>query len=121
MLHNNNECFRGVALWRWVEDFGGIGKVFDLNPFQKFLYGLLIGRKIKANVLANGIGAHSKVEMHRLIQDDLRAVSGVLGPNRFIAGNHVSEEDCAVFGMLAQCLWALPGSPYETIMKSSGK
>jgi hypothetical protein len=48
---------------------------------------------------------------------DLRALSHLLANKKFILGEEASENDCAVFGMLAQALWGTPGSPYEKLLK----
>jgi len=78
-------------------------------------------RRIKQGIKYQGLGLHSTSDMHRLVQEDLRTVSSILGKNKFISGNELGEDDCAVFGFLAQALWGIPGSPYEQLIKSEGE
>lgn len=33
-------------------------------------------------------------------------------------GDKSTELDCALFGMLAQCVWNMPGSPMEQLINS---
>lgn len=51
-----------------------------------------------------------------MTSDDLRAVSVILGNKKFICGDGPCEDDCAIFGVLAQCVWGLPGSCYENLV-----
>ena len=113
--------YRGIALWRWAENYSAINRIFHFTPLQKILIYFTLGRSIRTGSYFHGLGRHPTPEIHRMVQDDLKTVSKILGNNKFIGGNEISEEDCAIFGCLSQCLWGLPGSPYEKIMKSQGK
>ena len=39
----------------------------------------------------------------------------------FLMGSEPCEEDCAVFGLLAQCVWHMPGSPHEMYIKGKNR
>ncbi len=45
----------------------------------------------------------------------------VSGEKLFLMGAEPCETDCAIFGMLSQIKWHMPGSPHETIMKGNIK
>jgi len=40
---------------------------------------------------------------------------------KVLRGDEPCQEDCGIFGMLAQCLWALPESPYEKLLNGELK
>lgn len=44
---------------------------------------------------------------------------GFLGSKQFLMGDKPIEADCAIFGMLAQCLWNCPGSPFEQLLNGN--
>lgn len=64
----------------------------------------------------NGIGKHVPTEIYEMTEDDLQTLSSVLGNKKFFGGDEPCEDDCAIFGGIAQALWAAPGSPFERLM-----
>jgi len=106
----------GLANWRWVKDIQHFGNLVDIPPlrlkFMKFVY----GRKIKNTMYDVGIGRHSYEELVAMMEEDLQNVSTLLGTKKFILGDEPVEADCAIFGMLAQIVWAAQGSPYEKLL-----
>ena len=34
-------------------------------------------------------------------------------------GDKATEVDCAMFGILSQCLWNTPGSPFEQLLQGT--
>lgn len=40
----------------------------------------------------------------------------ISGNKKFFMGDEPCEVDCAIFGMLAQILWSMPGSPHNVLM-----
>ncbi|CAL1527958.1 unnamed protein product [Lymnaea stagnalis] len=70
----------------------------------------------KGRLVSQGIGRHSEQEVTKLMDDDLMAVSTILGNKKFLFGNDVedvTEFDCAVFGQLCQMVWQMPGCHTE--------
>lgn len=65
---------------------------------------------------ALGVTAHTATEIYQITNDDLRAVSKLLGRKKFILGDEACEDDAAIFGVLAECLWGSPGSLMEKLM-----
>jgi len=101
----------GLALER-VWDFHTSRKVTDF-PRPLFLYvKWLVRRRSKAQ----GVGLHSKEDVERIMTKDLRIVSTILGNQKFICGDEPCEFDAGIWSQLAQCVWGLPGSRYETLL-----
>lgn len=77
---------------------------------------LIAPRRMKKRLEAIGIGLHTPAEIYQLTADDLRSVSVILGNKKFICGNDPCEDDSAIFGVLAQSVWGVPGSCFETLV-----
>jgi len=105
----------GLVYFRMIEN---IGKVTDLlhipTAFKLFLP--LMRWNIKKRLDSNGIGKHTPTEIYQMTEDDLRTVSSLLGKKKFFGGDDPCEDDCGVFGCVAQAVWALPGSTYERLV-----
>ncbi|KAK0042031.1 failed axon connections [Biomphalaria pfeifferi] len=70
----------------------------------------------KGRLYSQGIGRHNEEEVTKLMVDDLRALSTILGQRKFLFGNeieNVTEFDCALFGQLCQMVWQMPGCNVE--------
>lgn len=107
-------CHRAVSLWRYVHSGGkGFSEIASLPPsaIPQFLRAAY--KRASTNAWAQGIGRHDKDTVVAIMKKDLEIVSTLLGKKKFILGDEPCEEDCAIFGFLAQALWCLPGSPYE--------
>lgn len=63
-----------------------------------------------------GVGRHSQEEVRHLMSKYLKSVSISLGHKKYFGGDELCQEDCGIFGVLAQCLWDAPESPYEKLM-----
>ncbi len=68
-------------------------------PIAKMLFPL-IRRRMRGQVVGQGIGRHSREEVLRVAIDDLRAVSVFLGDKPFLMGDQPSTVDCTIFGFL---------------------
>lgn len=93
-----------------------ISSVLPVPPLLS-LFIPMVSVKIKPRVEANGIGRHSREDMYQMLKDDLKTVSTVLGDKPFVGGDAPCEDDCAVFGFVAQAAWAMPDSEYDKLVK----
>ncbi|XP_041369205.1 failed axon connections homolog [Gigantopelta aegis] len=71
---------------------------------------------LKKEMWGHGIGRHTDEEIWYIAEHDLRAVASFLENNRFMMGDEPCEVDCAVFGMIAQVRWHMPGSRHEKLL-----
>ena len=94
-----------------------MGEIMTIPPFKLKLMKLLAPRKLKKTLHEQGLGRYPYDDMIRLVQDDLRNVSKFLGTKPYYLGSEMTEVDAAIFGFLAQVLWAAPGSPHEKLIK----
>ncbi len=108
---------RGLVHYRWVKGIEHMGEILVVPPFKLKLMKLLAPRKLKKTLHEQGLGRYPYEDMVRLCEDDLRNVSKLLGTKTYYLGDELTEVDASIFGFLAQCLWAAPGSPYETLLK----
>ena len=107
----------GFALWRYVYSNGSnLPKTFALSPHALKTFHKSVRQRVLATTWAQDIGRHSETEVVNMTKENLRAVSLILGSRKFLLGDEPCEDDCAVFGVLAQGLWANPGCPYERLM-----
>lgn len=68
--------------------------------FQNLFYSMGAS-SMKKKLDVHGIGRHSREEIMSIAMKDLRAVSGILGTNKFMLSDEPSLADAVVFGMLA--------------------
>ena len=105
--------------FRFVERLNETTRLFVRNP-NVFVRGFirLLAKKVRKALYAQGFGRHSQEEVHKLLADDLRSLSAILGRKSFFLGESPTSVDAAVFGFLAQVLWTAPDSPHEALLKT---
>jgi len=104
-----------VALHRWVwDETNAIGRVSNWPSFPPFtIIRWYVGRMINKRAAGQGIGQHPKETIMEFAKKDLKALSEFLGPKTYFFGVDPTSYDCALFGGLAQLMWALPESDFE--------
>ncbi|ESO93973.1 hypothetical protein LOTGIDRAFT_153451 [Lottia gigantea] len=90
-----------LALCRWMYDetdkqWMGLG----------WLVPKFIKRTVKKSTWAAGISRHTQKEVLEIMESDIKAISDILGSQKYIMGNEPTEVDCCVFGFLAQIFYA---------------
>lgn len=90
------------------------------NPL-KHVMSLLISRYMQRTLWSHGIGRHSKEEIYSIAENNLRAVSQLLGKKKFVMGNKPCLLDAAVFGLVSVFLWNVPNSPQAKLIRSELK
>jgi glutathione S-transferase len=88
-----------------------------ISPIQLQVAKYLVARGVRGALKAQGTGRLPYDAMVEAMKEDLRDVSKALGGKSFFFGERPTEADAAVFGFLAQVIWAAPGSPYEVLIK----
>lgn len=89
---------------------GGLGFTFSQKMFQ---------RKMRQNLDGHGLGRHTKEELYQIAEQDLQAVSDLLGDKAFLLGDTISSFDCAIFGLIANILHSGLESPLSTYIKEN--
>jgi glutathione S-transferase len=92
------------------------GKVVGQSGIMFSFFIKVFGRGIANRALTQGIGLHSREEVTKLMTKYFRCASVVLGDRKYFGGDEPCQEDAGIFGILAQCLWGLPDSPYEKLL-----
>ncbi len=80
-----------------------VKEVMPPLPVPSFMQGFVFNMLVKTigkQTHAQGIGRHGKDEVAKLAQQDLKALSDLLGDKPFIMGNEVSEVDPTAFAFL---------------------
>ncbi|XP_077982058.1 failed axon connections homolog [Glandiceps talaboti] len=72
---------------------------------------------LRKKLKAHGIGLHSEEDIYHIAEKDIRALSVFLDDKNFLFGEEPCEEDCAIFGLIAQMVWQLADSPQEALVK----
>ncbi|CAL8096576.1 unnamed protein product [Orchesella dallaii] len=85
------------------------------------LFLMYFRRTVKKRAYDQGIGRHTQKEVTQLMTQNLKSVSIALGNKKYFGGDELCQEDCGIFGVLAQCLWGAPDSPYEELMNNECK
>jgi len=88
----------------------GVGFAFTQKMFQ---------RKMRQNLDSSGLGRHTKEELYKIAEQDLKALSDLLGEKDYLLGDTISTYDCAVFGLCANILYAGLESPLSTYIKEN--
>lgn len=70
----------------------------------------VIARRTRKMAHAQGVGRHSQSEVEQLLEEDLSALSDVLGEKQYMMGDEPTELDCAIFGQVSQVKWHVPKS-----------
>lgn len=110
-----------MALERFVFNPQEFKKVFGRSPIYDTLILTAGGYIANRRAVAQGIGLHSKEQIEEFVTKNLRAVSTLLGNKTFILGEKPCQDDCAVFGQLAQAMWGLPNLNYERLVQSKDR
>jgi glutathione S-transferase len=96
---------------RWLIDENfekGPRQFFNMAPAPiRPIVRVIIRRKVKKMLTAQGLGRHSAVERLELGKGDVDAVSTQLGDNAYLMGNTICGADASVFGCLLSA-----SSPY---------
>lgn len=91
---------------------GGIGFSVSMKMQQ---------RKVRSSLEGQGIGRHTPEEIYKIAEQDILAISKILGDKEYILGDKPSSFDCALFGFLANILWCGLESPLATFINESAK
>jgi len=89
---------------------GGIGFNVSQKMFQ---------RKMRSNLEGHGMGRHVKAEVYQIAEDDLSALSKILGEKEFLLGDKISSFDCAVFGLCANILYCGMDNPMKAYIRDN--
>jgi len=73
-------------------------------PIPKFIIPY-IKYKVEQATWGHGIGRHSEEEIHELMRKNIESISTILGNKPFLLGDEPCEDDCALFGLMAQFVW----------------
>ncbi|XP_046549779.1 failed axon connections homolog isoform X2 [Haliotis rubra] len=108
----------GVSLrWNHYFDLSLMTRAMGM-PYRLVTW--FISRKMTKYAWAQGMGRHSLEEMLEIMHDDLQAISDFMGDKPFLMGEKATEVDCAVFGMLSQVRWNMPGLGEEGVRLVEG-
>jgi len=108
--------FWGGVQYRFMENFAGFSQLFKMPTMVKLVVAPMLRCRIKKRMDSNGMGKHTPTEIYQMTQDDLRTVATLLGKKKFLGGDEPCEDDCGVFGMIAQTVWGFPGSTFERLV-----
>lgn len=91
------------------------------SEIPRLLFALVLrpisSRNVRNQAYGQGMGRHTKDEVYEIGIKDIKAIATYLGDKPFFTGDKATEVDSALFGVLAQFLWASPGSPMEKAIK----
>jgi glutathione S-transferase len=105
-----------AALWgRWIDDtaFGVVGPAF-FGHVPKLLRGpvaALVRRKMRRDLIGQGMGRHGPAEIAARACADLTAVQAMLGDRLFFGGDAPSALDATVYAFLANTLFVAIDTP----------
>jgi len=100
---------------RYVDNFTEYKKLMTqatgigFNVSQK-----MFQRKMRSNLDGHGMGRHAKEEVYKIAEEDLKALSTLLGEKEFLLGDKISTADCTLFGVCANILYSGMESPMKT-------
>jgi len=122
MLHMlESHLLLGLADWRWITGAHTLSQIIAVSGLKGWAMKFHFGRKVSSALWENGFTRHTPTERMVMIRKDLTAISDYLGQKAFILGDEPTEPDAVFFGVLAQFIYAAPGSPYEKIFEEEYK
>lgn len=84
-----------------------------LKPPQSWIIPSVARKRVRAKLVAQGLGRHGDAEIVALACRDLDAVAAQLDAQAFMLGDQPSSLDATAYAFLANLLWA----PYEMPMR----
>jgi len=95
--------------------------LIDPTLQMPFLVRLYMQYAIKNRSEAQGMGEHTPEEIEKLVKNDIRSVSYIMGENHFICGDRPCVYDCGIFGILCQIVYGKPDSKYKKLLEEECK
>lgn len=110
-----------LVVQRWVmrQDMDFFRKAFQFSPIKHFYFlvvKFLMAPGCRKMTYYQGMGRHTEEEILHILRKDLIALSDFLGNKPYLMGDRPCEQDCAIFGQMAQLYWQLPG-PAGTVFR----
>lgn len=105
--------------YRFIDNPSSISSLMNLPTLMKLIFLPIMGMKIRKRLESNGIGLHTPTEIYQMTEEDLRTASTLLGTKKFFGGDEPCEDDSAIFGMIGQMVWGLPGSNFERLVNGN--
>lgn len=88
--------------------------VFGRIPvYQKWFIERLIRRELRKQVYYHGLGRHTRQEVYHLGQQDIMAISTLLGQQNYFFGEKISSIDATLFGFLANIIYPPLATPIQ--------
>jgi glutathione S-transferase len=104
-----------IVYQRWIDpsNWRKISARFfgDLPPVIRSIVPMLARASVKRALHGQGLGRHQPAEILTLAEDDIRAVSDLLGQQDFILGNSPSSFDATVYAFVSSILYCTLDSP----------
>lgn len=110
-IMTEEHLYWAIVLQRWLydKDKSVLAKALKMPTMVIWIVSRMVAKMGKAH----GMGRHSMEQVLEFADANYRALSKQIGNRPFLMGSEPCEEDCAIFGMLAQSLWQMPGTPHE--------
>ncbi|MBO3276286.1 glutathione S-transferase family protein [Pseudomonas schmalbachii] len=116
---------RLLVHFRWLEDEGWnqVSPVlFSALPAPaRPLVGGLVRRKVRKQLNASGLGAHSRDELLAFARADLDALDGLLGDVPYFGGAQPCSADAAAYGVLANLILCTLETPLSRMAREYGR
>lgn len=110
------------AVWqRWIDEAGwlAVKPTFfgALPPVLRSAVPALVRRKIRRDLLGQGIGRHKPGEIVDRLCEDVDAIAEILGAQAYFAGNDPGAIDACTYAFAANLLWA----PFDTPVRAHAR
>ncbi len=110
----------GLLYNRWIdENWTQVKKIFfsALPPIVKNFVPGLIQKGVKDSLHAQGLGRHDAATVYRLVNQDMHALSVLMGDNPFVMGAEPTTIDAMAYGLLANVLNTPMDSPLKQFVQ----
>ncbi|KAL8560340.1 hypothetical protein ACOMHN_006071 [Nucella lapillus] len=97
----------------FIEHPERIGQALPYTGLKLWIVTHVLRYVIRKEMWGHGIGRHSDAEIWTIAARDLQALSDFLGAKQYLLGEAPGEVDCAVFSLLCQILYHMPGSRHD--------
>jgi len=115
-----------IFWWRYCKHLPVFARVVQVRerifkpwkaPICEDLFLKILPREFGDKFAKRGLAAHTEEQLTKFSNDDLRAISDLLGAGPFFFGNKATTIDCTLFGMLANFLFLPMDFPQKAFVQ----
>lgn len=107
---------------RYLDNFNEFKKIMAQGAGIGFNVGQKMHqRKMTKDLDGHGLARNTKEEVYKIAEEDIKALSTILGEKDYMMGENISSFDCTIFGLCANILYSSMDSPMKTYLDENAQ